>query len=121
MKNLKIKKCLNCGALVEILQDCGCEECGIKCCGENMKNLEVNYLKNNFLSTKVIDNLVVVKVNHEMKKENYIEWVSMVSDLKIGKKFLKPKETAEVTFPYVEGSKIYAYSSKDGLYAKDVE
>ena len=34
MKNeLIIKKCLKCGALVEVINDCNCNECGITCCG----------------------------------------------------------------------------------------
>ena len=39
---LTIKKCLKCGALVEVLHDCTCENCGVQCCGEEMRTLLPN-------------------------------------------------------------------------------
>ena len=36
MKELTIKKCAKCGATVQVLEDCKCQNCGIKCCGEEM-------------------------------------------------------------------------------------
>ena len=30
------KQCLKCGALVEVIKDCTCEECGLQCCGQPM-------------------------------------------------------------------------------------
>lgn len=42
MKELVIKKCLKCGALVEVIQDCTCDNCGIQCCGEEMKIIKSN-------------------------------------------------------------------------------
>ena len=41
-KELIIKKCMKCGAMVEVLKDCTCDNCGIKCCGENMKIMVAN-------------------------------------------------------------------------------
>ena len=34
MKELKLKRCKKCNALVEVLEDCNCEGCGIICCEE---------------------------------------------------------------------------------------
>ena len=42
MKELIIKKCSKCGAMVEVLNDCNCDKCGITCCGEEMKILIPN-------------------------------------------------------------------------------
>lgn len=39
MEKLIIKKCSKCGALVEVLKDCSCDNCGIVCCGEKWKKL----------------------------------------------------------------------------------
>ena len=39
MKDLVIKKCFKCGALVNVLNDCTCEDCGIKCCNATMKEI----------------------------------------------------------------------------------
>ena len=36
VNKLVIRKCLKCGALVEIIKDCKCDNCEIKCCGEQM-------------------------------------------------------------------------------------
>ena len=41
-KELVVKKCMSCGAMVIVLEDCTCENCGIKCCGEEMAILEPN-------------------------------------------------------------------------------
>ena len=35
----KIVVCEKCGAMVQVLIDCTCENCGIKCCGETMKEI----------------------------------------------------------------------------------
>ncbi len=35
----KIVRCEKCGAMVEVLIDCTCENCGIKCCNEKMKEI----------------------------------------------------------------------------------
>ena len=49
MKNeLIIKKCLKCGALVEVINDCTCDECGITCCGEPMVKLISNSVDASF-------------------------------------------------------------------------
>ena len=88
MKNeLIIKKCKSCGALVQVLHDCKCENCGIKCCQEEMVVLEPNSVdasaeKHVPTYEKVYDE-IMVKVNHPMEKEHYIEWVSLVKDNQI--------------------------------------
>ena len=38
-KELTIKKCTSCGALVKVFQDCKCNNCGIQCCGTEMETL----------------------------------------------------------------------------------
>ena len=47
-KELVIKKCLKCGALIEIINDCNCEECGIMCCGEKMMEIKPNTIDASF-------------------------------------------------------------------------
>lgn len=73
MKNeLIIKKCLKCGALVEVINDCNCSECGITCCGEPMVKLISNSVDASF--EKHIPTFehrgdeILVKVNHVMEK-----------------------------------------------------
>lgn len=120
-----LKKCLKCGALVEILEDCNCNNCGIKCCGEEMKKLEPNITEaapeKHIPQYEIIDNQIIVRVNHVMEKEHYIEWIAISCNNKIGKKFLQPSDNSVVTFPYVKGSYIYAYCNKHGLWKNIVE
>ena len=42
MRELVIKKCLKCGALVKVIRDCSCKDCFIKCCNEQMQELKAN-------------------------------------------------------------------------------
>ena len=41
----KIVLCEKCGAMVQVLIDCTCENCGIKCCGEAMKEISAEKAK----------------------------------------------------------------------------
>ena len=38
-KELVIKRCSKCQALVEVIKDCTSDNCSIKCCGEEMIEL----------------------------------------------------------------------------------
>lgn len=124
MKELVIKKCLKCGALVEVLEDCTCDNCGIKCCGEEMKKLEPNTVdaakEKHIPQYEIADNQIIVKVDHEMKEDHFIEWLALSANNKIGKKFLLPNNNPVAIFPYAEGSIIYAYCSKHGLWSNKV-
>ncbi len=125
MKELIIKKCMKCGALVQVIEDCHCDNCGIQCCGEQMKRIEPNSvdaaIEKHVPVYEIVENSIVVTVNHVMEEEHYIEWIAMVSDDKIGKKFLKPGDKPVVTFPYIPGSKVYAYCNKHLLWKADVQ
>lgn len=123
--DLTIKRCSKCGAMVQVMKDCTCDNCGIKCCGEQMQTLVPNTVdcavEKHKPVVKKVDNQVLVTVNHVMENDHYIEWIAMVSDEKMGKKILKPNQEAIVTFPYIKGSKIYAYCNKHGLWETDVD
>ena len=115
-----IKKCLKCGATVEVLQDCTCKNCGIQCCGEQMATLKANSsdgaIEKHVPTYEVVGSYVVVSVPHVMQEDHYIEWVALVSDGVVGKKFFKPNEEAKAVFPYQRGSKLYAFCNKHGLW-----
>ena len=124
-KELKIKKCEKCGALVKVLQDCTCENCGIKCCGEQMKELIPNSVdaavEKHVPTYEVKEGKIFVTVKHVMEEEHFIEWVSIVFDDKEVTKYFKPGEEAAMHCKYKPGSTIYAYCNKHGLWKKDVE
>lgn len=119
-KELILKRCLKCGALVEILKDSE-----ISCCGEPMKKIMANSVDAAFEkhvpNYEVNDGKITVKVNHVMEEEHYIEWIAIASEKRVCKKFLKPGDVAEVCFKYIPGSKIYAYCNKHGLWSNEVK
>lgn len=39
-EELDIRECKKCGAVVQVIKDCTCDDCGIKCCGEKMEKIE---------------------------------------------------------------------------------
>ena len=78
MEELKLKRCLKCGALVKVLQDCNCND-GIMCCGEKMQDVVANSMDASFEkhvpTYQKEGNDIIVTVNHVMEEEHYIEWV----------------------------------------------
>ena len=124
-KELLIKKCLKCGALVKVLEDCHCEGCGIKCCGEEMKALVPNSVdaavEKHVPTYEVKDGKIFAKVNHVMEEEHFIEWISIVFDDKEVTKYFKPGDEPTLHCKYVPGATIYAYCNKHGLWKKDVD
>ena len=122
---MKLKKCVRCGAMVEVMQDCTCEDCGIKCCGQEMIEVCANSVdalfEKHVPQVEVCGNYVVVTVNHVMEPEHFIEWVAYEDDATFGKKLLRAGCEAKAIFPYAKGSTIYAYCNKHGLWSKVVE
>lgn len=125
MKELVIKECSKCGAIVEVIKDCNCDDCGIKCCEEKMKRVVPNSvdaaIEKHVPTYERIEDEIFVKVNHVMEKEHYIEWLAMTSDDKVYKVMLYPEQNAECRFKYIPGSTIYAYCNKHGLWSKEVK
>lgn len=124
-KELIIKKCSKCGAMVEVLKDCHCKDCGIVCCGENMHVVKSNSVDASFEKhvptyTKV-ENELVVTVNHVMDDDHFIEWVAFVGEHTTGKKYFQPGQSAQVLFPYEKGAKLYAYCNKHGLWETEIK
>ncbi len=122
MKNeLVIKRCKSCGAIVKVLE----EKCEIECCGEPMEKLVPNSVDaavEKHVPTYEIDkDEIVVKVNHVMEKEHYIEWISLVKDNEEHTIKLYPEQEAEARFKYILNSTLYAYCNKHGLWKADVE
>ena len=127
MSELLVKKCMKCGALVKVLEDCKCSgDCGIKCCGEKMTVLTPNStdgaVEKHVPIYEVKDGKLFVKVNHVMEKEHYIEWISIVFNNKEITTYFNPGEEA-VTHccKYEPGTTIYAYCNKHGLWKAEVE
>ena len=124
-KELIIKKCTKCGAIVKVIEDCTCDNCGIMCCGEQMQTLIPNSVDAAFEkhvpSYEKMDDGIFVTVNHVMEKEHFIEWIALVSENKECFVTLYPEQNAECHLPYIPGSKLYAYCNKHGLWKTEVK
>ena len=120
-----IKKCMKCGAMIEVLKDCTCEGCGFKCCGEEMRtfvpNSEDASFEKHLPIVEVVGNEVVVTVPHVMEEDHYIEWIAYVDEGTVDKRLLKPGEEARVEFPYKKGGVVYEFCNKHGLWSTEVK
>ncbi len=122
-RELKIKKCTACGAIVKVLEDCNCP-CGIQCCGEKMKTLRPNSVdaavEKHVPTYEVKDGKIFIRVNHVMEEDHYIEWISVVFEDKEVTTYLHPGQEPVAHCKYVPGSTIYAYCNKHALWKADV-
>ena len=125
MKELKLKKCRKCNALVKVLEDCNCEDCGIICCGEPMVDVKANSVDASFEkhvpTYEVEKDNIHIKVNHVMEEDHYIEWILVKTEKEDREVILKPNDTPELVVPYEKGALIYAYCNKHGLWQTVVE
>ncbi len=116
-----IKKCNKCGAIIQVLKDCTCNDCGVRCCNEQMKTLIPNSVDASFEKHlpvyEIKDDMVEVTVNHVMEEEHYIGWITIYyEDGSNCTKFLKPGSSATAVFEYKENAILYAYCNKHGLW-----
>ena len=103
MTQLKqIYKCSICGNIVEVLH-AGVGQ--VVCCGKPMdllqeKNQDVGQEKHVPIVEKTADGIKakVGSVSHPMEENHYIEWIEMVVDGKLYRKFLKPGDKPEAEF-----------------------
>ncbi len=124
-KEYVIKKCEKCGAMVKVIKDCEDKECDLLCCGEPMKVVVPNSvdaaIEKHVPIYEVKDGKILVKVNHVMEAEHFIEWISIVSDEKECTTYLQPGREAVAHGKYVPGAMIYAYCNKHGLWKAEVK
>lgn len=125
MKELVLKKCMKCNALVKVLEDCKKEDCGITCCGEKMVEMKTNSVDASFEKhvptyEKEGENIHIT-VNHVMDEDHYIEWILVKTEKENREVLLQPGDIPEMTVPYEKGALIYAYCNKHGLWKKEVE
>ncbi len=117
----QIYKCEICGNIVEVLHT-GVGE--LVCCGEEMVLLTENTTdaaqEKHVPVIEKSGNKVTVKVgsvSHPMEEKHYIEFIEVLADGKVYRKFLKPGEKPEATFE-VTATKLTAreYCNLHGLW-----
>ncbi|MDP2750060.1 MAG: desulfoferrodoxin [Nanoarchaeota archaeon] len=122
MTNLnEIYKCNVCGNIVEVVHASG----GILvCCGQPMQLLQANTVDaSKEKHVPVIEKTsfgVLVKIGsipHPMEEKHYIEWIEVLADGKVYRKFLKPGDKPEAEF-CINTSNIIAreYCNLHGLW-----
>ena len=120
-----IKKCFKCGALVQVLNDCNCDDCGIMCCGQEMKKLDANSedaaIEKHKPEYKINDDEIEIRVNHVMEEEHFIEWIKVVVGDEEHTYYFNPDEEPVIVVPYEKGTIIYSFCNKHGLWETVVE
>lgn len=121
-ETIKFYKCSICQNIIEVIE--GNIE-NITCCGKQLEEIKANTCdaskeKHVPVYTKEGDNIIVEvgETLHPMDSEHYIMWIAQVEDDKITRITLQPNQKPQCTFKYIEGSIIYAYCNKHGLWKK---
>ncbi len=123
MRELVLRKCPSCGALVKVITDCSCS-CKISCCEKPMVDIKPNSVDAAFEKHvpvfEIVNDKIKVVVNHVMEEDHFIEWICFVTETSEHYIYFKPGENAITTFPYTKGI-LYAYCNKHGLWSKEVD
>ena len=124
MRELVLKKCIKCGAIIKVINDCNCNDCGIKCCNEDMKVVKSNSVDAAFEkhvpTFEVKGSKLIVSVNHVMEEEHFIEWICLVTDDKEEYRYFTSKEKAICEFENVHSGTLYSYCNKHGLWQNNI-
>ncbi len=123
MRELILRKCESCGAVVKVIKDCHCK-CGFMCCGDHMEVVEANSVdaafEKHIPNYEIKDGKLEVRVNHVMEDEHYIEWIALVDDDSEEYIYFKPGEEAVVTFDKTKGI-LYSYCNQHGLWKNEIK
>lgn len=115
--------CEICGNVFEIIHDSGNQPV---CCGTPMKEMMPGTTDGktewHVPVCKVTELKVVVHVGenpHPMEKDHYIEWIELVTDRGLVRKYLEPGDDPVANFKLCNDEKIlevYAYCNKHRLW-----
>ncbi len=113
MEKIQVYKCNVCGNIVEVLHVGGGE---LVCCGQPMQLLEEktadSSTEKHVPFIERVDGKYVVKVGenqaHPMEEKHYIEWIELIVDGVVYRKFLKPGDEPKAEFEVPEGKDVYA-------------
>ncbi len=110
-KRNQIYRCNVCGNIVEVAHAAAGK---LVCCGQPMELLEENTqdgaTEKHVPVIEKIPNGYKVKVgevDHPMDDNHFIEWIELVTENEIFRKYLKPGEAPEAVF-YTDAKEVYA-------------
>ena len=122
MNELNLKKCSKCGKIVNVMTY---NNQNIMCCNEIMLDIKSNItecaIEKHIPSYKIINDKILVEVNHVMEEDHYISFITLVKNNLEITKYLNDKLKAEVEFPYLKDATLYAYCNKHGLWKTNVD
>ena len=126
MMNTKFYACPDCGMIIETIHDSGIAP---SCCGMKMDQFLPNSVEasgEKHIPTVTVDGSVVTvnvgSMDHPMQDAHYIEWVQLVTECGMQRKYLKPGELPNVVF-MLSGEKplaVYAYCNLHGLWKNEL-
>ena len=101
-KQDQIYKCSICGNITEVLHE---SKGTLSCCGKPMDFLEENTIdaavEKHIPVIKKIDGgykVIIGEVNHPMIEKHYIEWIELLIDNQVFRRYLKSGEAPEAIF-----------------------
>ena len=121
IERTQVYKCPICGNIVEVLKAGGGT---LVCCGKPMEQLIGNATdaatEKHVPVIEAIEGgykVVVGSVTHPMQDEHYIQWIELITENTVLRKFLKPGEAPEAIFQ-TEEKALYAreYCNLHGLW-----
>ncbi len=122
-KRFDVYKCEVCGNIIEVLHE-GAD--ALVCCGKPMVKFDEKTADTStekhvpFIKREGSKYVVKVGENtaHPMEEKHYIEWIELVVDGAVYKKFLKPGDKPEAYFEVAEGKEVSAreYCNIHGLW-----
>ena len=122
----KFYVCSHCRNIAEMVYD---TDIALYCCGDKMQELVPNTVEasgeKHIPAVKVGDGVVEVNVgsvDHPMEEIHWIEWVQLVTDKGMHRRFLKPGEAPNISFR-LEDEKplaVYAYCNLHGLWKTEL-
>ena len=122
-ERMEVYKCEVCGNIVEVLHGSFGE---LVCCGKPMVKFEEKTADTStekhvpFIKREGDKYIVKVGENtaHPMENKHYIEWIELVVDGAVYRKFLNPGDAPEAVFEVAEGKEVSAreYCNIHGLW-----
>ncbi len=120
-KQLEVYKCPACGNIVEVLHGGGAP---LVCCGKPMelldeKTADATTEKHVPVIEKIANGykVTVGSVAHPMEEKHYIEWIELVANGTVLRKYLLPGDAPEATFEIdADGVIAREYCNVHGLW-----
>ncbi len=109
----QIYKCNICGNIVEVIHP---GDGTLACCGQEMELLREqtadSSTEKHVPYIEYSEGKYIVKVgqntSHPMEEKHYIEWIELITDSKIYRKYLSPQESPEAMFNIPETKDVFA-------------